>query len=271
MYARAVAALLITICAAAAEATPDQTLLRDGWSIQSSADVRADGAALSTVGYGVKDWYRATLPATVLSALVADRVYLDPYVGMNLRSIPGTSYPIFSNFTEVPMPPESPFRVSWWYRTEFSVPAEYKGKTIWLGFDGINYRANVWLNGRQIASADKMAGTWRLFDFDITSAARPGAPNALAIEVFPPRPRDLATTLVDWAPMPPDKEMGIWRDVHIRATGPVALRYPAVLTKLNLPATDEARLTVRVALVNAADHDVEGELKGALENIAFSR
>jgi exo-1,4-beta-D-glucosaminidase len=121
--------------------------LRENWSIQSSALVHADGAAISTVGFQTSDWYPAAVPTTVLSALVEDKVYPDPYNGMNLRSIPGTSYPIFEDFSTIMMPPNSPFKQSWWYRTEFKLPADFKGKTVWLGFDGINYRANVWLNG----------------------------------------------------------------------------------------------------------------------------
>jgi len=245
--------------------------LNQGWAIQSSVDVRENGAAISAVGFDAGQWYPTTVPSTVLSALVEQHVYPDPDVGMNLRSIPGTSYPIFENLSELRMPPESPFRHSWWYRTEFKLPVEYKGKTLCLGFDGINYRANVWLNGRQIASADKMAGTWRLFEFDVTAAARPGELNALAVEVFAPQKSDLAITLVDWGPMPPDKEMGIWRDVHITATGPVVVRFPAVFTKLNLPATDWAELTVRAELKNLTDQPVEGVLKGKVEAIEFSQ
>ena len=206
-----------------------------------------------------------------MSALVEDKVYPDPYTGMNLRSIPGTTYPIFEDFSIIPMPPTSPFRQSWWYRTEFKLPPDYNGKTIWLGFDGINYRANVWMNGVQIASSEKLAGTWRLFQFDVTAAAKPGQTNSLAVEIFPPQPRDLAITLVDWAPMPPDKEMGIWRDVHITATGPIALRYPAVLAKLNLPSSDRAMLTIRAELTNATDHPVEGVVKGHIENLSFEQ
>ena len=88
--------------------------LRQGWAIQSSAEVRETGATLSTPAFQPRGWYRATLPSTVLSALVASHVYPDPYVGMNLRSISGTSYPIGMNFSNLPMPPESPFRHSWW-------------------------------------------------------------------------------------------------------------------------------------------------------------
>jgi len=248
-----------------------QVLLRENWFIQPSADVRADGPAISTAGFSTREWYPATLPSTVLSALVEDKVYPDPYIGTNLRSVPGTTYPIFEDFSNIKMPPNSPFRQSWWFRTEFKLPAEYTGKTIWLGFDGINYRANVWMNGVQVASSEKLAGTWRLFQFDVTSAAKAGEMNSLAVEVFPPQPRDLAITLVDWAPMPADKEMGIWRDVHITATGPVELRYPAVLTRLDLPSTDRATLTIRAELVNSADHPVETVVKGRIENLAFEQ
>ncbi len=250
---------------------PHQMLLRENWAIQSSAEVHDAGAAVSTAGYNARDWYKATLPSTVLSALVENRCYPDPYVGMNLRSIPGTTYPIFANFSNIPMPPDSPFRHSWSYRTEFELPAEYRGKVLSLAFDGINFRANVWMNGHEIANSEKMAGTWRLFEFDVTAAARPGSMNSIAVEVFPPQPHDLAITLVDWAPMPPDKEMGIWRDVHLRATGPVALRYPAVLTRLNLPSTDQAQLTVRAELKNATDLAVEAVLRGKIEDLEFSQ
>ena len=250
---------------------PPKVLLNENWFIQSGAGVQADGAALSTVGFSTRGWYPATVPSTVLSALVKDKVYPDPYTGMNLRSLPGTTYPVFEDFSNIMMPPTSPFRQSWWYRTEFKLPQEYSGKILWLGFDGINYRANVWMNGVKIASSEVLAGTWRLFELDVTSASKPGQANSLAIEIFPPQPHDLAITLVDWAPMPPDKEMGLWRDVHITATGPIALRYPAVLTKLNLPSTNEAALTVRAELTNAADHPVGAVVKGHIEDLSFEQ
>ena len=256
---------------ATAESKETSLLLRENWFIQSSAETHADGSAISRPGFATSNWYPATLPSTVLSALVKDQVYPDPYTGMNLRGIPGTTYPIFEDFSNILMPPGSPFRQSWWYRTEFNVPDDYRGKTIWLGFDGINYRANVWMNGVLVANTEQLAGTWRLFRIDVTAAAKAGTANALAIEVFAPQPRDLAITLVDWAPMPPDKEMGIWRDVHLYATGPVALSYPAAFTKLNLPSTDEARLTVRAELTNAEDRPVEAVIRGRIENLAFQQ
>ena len=275
--ARASWLLCISGCLAASAAAGTERgptaalLLREGWAIQASTDVHETGASLSTPGFAPRDWYPATVPSTVFSALVKDRVYPDPYVGTNLRSVPGVSYAVFTNFSEVAMPPDSPFRHSWWYRTEFEVPADCRGRTLWLGFDGVTYRANVWLNGQRIASADELVGTFRLFRFDVTAVARPGAKNALAVEVFPPQPHDLALTLVDWAPMPPDKQMGLWRDVRLEATGPVALRFPAVLTTLDPPTTDRASLTVRVELHNSTSRPVEGTLRGRVEAVEFSQ
>ena len=257
--------------AAADSSVAPKMLLRQGWAIQSSAEVRESGAILSTPGHQNRGWYNATLPTTVFHALVQNRVYADPYTGTNLRSVAGVTYPIGFNFSNAPMPPESPFRHSWWYRTEFKLSPDYRGKTIWLGFDGINFRANVWLNGRQIAGADKLAGAWRLFTFDVTSAVKLDGANALAIEIFPPQPHDLAITFVDWNPQPPDKNMGLWRDVFLSATGPVAIQYPTVTTHFNLPSIDRAQLTVRAELKNAAAIAVEGVLKGTIETLEFSQ
>jgi exo-1,4-beta-D-glucosaminidase len=255
---------LFASSAFAAAVTP----IRQGWNIQTSAGIRETGAEISTPAFRPSGWYRATLPSTVLNALVQARVYPDPYTGMNLRSIAGTTYPVSTNFSNTMMPPESPFRHSWWYRTEFAIDASSRGKTVWLGFDGINFRANVWLNGKQIADASKIAGAWRLFRFDVTAVAKPGEPNVLALEVFPPNPGDLAITFVDWNPMPPDKDMGIWRDVWIAATGPVAIRYPSVTTHLSGGAAD---LTIRAELQNASEQAVDGVLSGKIEAQEFSQ
>ena len=273
--------LLVVVCtalltceaaAAVGEGTASKLLLQDNWSIQPSSEVREGGEAISTVSFNARDWYRAKVPSTVLAALVQDEVYLDPYFGMNLRSIPGTTYPVGTEaFMLTPMPPESPFRASWWYRTEFNLPSEFQGKTIWLHFSGINYRANVWLNGHQIENSKTVVGTWRVFEFDVTKHSIPGKVNALAVEVFPPQSTDLAITFVDWAPTPPDKDMGIWREVYIAKSGPVAMRHPQVMSMLDLPSADKAQLTVSTELKNATDKAVHGTLKGMIENIRFSQ
>ncbi len=257
----------VVACASAAAAQAKITL-RENWVIQSSSEVRENGAALSAAGFKPRGWHAATVPTTVFNALVKAGVYPDPYFGMNLRSVPGTSYPVGVNFSNLEMPADSPFRKPWWFRTEFQLPAEYRGKTLWLNLDGVNFRASVWLNGKQVAASDKLAGAWRLFQVDVTSAAKAGDANALAIEIFPPEPGDLAITFVDWNPMPPDKGMGLWRDVSISATGPVAIRYPVVTTHLE---GQGAQLSVRSELTNASGAPVEGVLKGRIEKTEFSQ
>jgi hypothetical protein len=217
--------------------------LNGGWMLQSSRKVDQGGEALSKPGFEPKGWYPVTVPTTVVSALVKHKVLPDPTYGMNLRQMPGVTYPIGANFSNLPMGPDSPYLLSWWYRKTFSVPASDKGKTLWLNFRGINYRANIWLNGKQIANSDDVAGAWRTYEFNVTDALKVGASNVLAVEVFAPTENDLAITFVDWNPAPPDKNMGLWRDVYLKASGPVAVRYPAVVSKVNSPANDAAQLT----------------------------
>ncbi len=252
-------------------ATASKLMLTTGWYIQSSSDAQEKGSVLSTVEFEPRHWYRATVPSTVMAALVADHVFADPYFGMNLRSIPGTNYPVGANFSHFPMPPGSPFRTSWWYRTQFLLPVNWRGKRVQLHFDGINFRAALWLNGQEIANSEKMAGTYRVFEFDVTDRVAPGKLNALAVEVFPPTPEDLAIGFVDWNPGPPDKDMGIWRAVYLTRSGPVTIRFPQVITKLDLPAVDAARLTVTAELKNASSHPVKGILKGQIEGVQFSQ
>ncbi|HYA23734.1 MAG TPA: beta galactosidase jelly roll domain-containing protein, partial [Terriglobales bacterium] len=212
-----------------------------------------------------------TVPTTVVAALVKQKVYPDPDFGVNLRQFPGMSYPIGTNFSNRPMAQDSPFAVAWWYRKTFVLPAAYKGKTIWLDFNGINYRANIWVNGKQIANLEQVAGAWRTYEFNITGTAHFGAENALAVEVWAPQKDDLAITFVDWNPAPPDKNMGLWRDVNLRTSGAVALRYPAVVSHVNSPENNRATLTVTAQLRNATDKPVQGSLKGRIENIGFEQ
>jgi exo-1,4-beta-D-glucosaminidase len=264
------ALVLLAALIASVNAADTKMPLTTGWYIQPSTDAKQDEVVAGTP-FQPRNSYKATVPCTVMAALVADQVYPDPAFGTNLRTIPGTTYPVGENFSNIPMPPGSAFRSSWWYRTQFTAPADFAGKRIQLHFDGINFRANVWLNGHQLASAGTMAGAWRLFEFDVTGIAVPGKPNALAVEVFPPTPDDLAITFVDWNPAPPDKGMGIWRDVYLTASGPVTIRFPQVITKLDLPAVDKAHLTITAELHNESGHSVSGTLKGQSESIDLSQ
>jgi exo-1,4-beta-D-glucosaminidase len=243
--------------------------LHDGWAMQSSRKVEKSGEMISTPQFQPTGWYSVSVPTTVVAALVKLKVYPNPEFGMNLRKFPGVNYPIGENFSNIPMRQDSPFMVPWWFRKEFTLPASYKDKTIWLDFGGINYRANIFLNGKQIGNYDDVAGAWRTYEFNISDAALIGKPNVLAVEVFSPTEKSLAITFVDWYPAPPDKNMGMFRGVEVRTSGPVAARYPTVTSKLD--ADGEAHLTVTALLKNGSKQTVKGTLKGQIETTEFSQ
>jgi exo-1,4-beta-D-glucosaminidase len=263
--------LVIPAPRAAAAEGPPSLKLAAGWSIQSSEKAGAAGEVLSRPGFATNGWHPATLPSTVVAALVADGTFPNPMPGMTLRSLPGANYPISENFSNHPMPEGSPFRASWWYRTEFEVPAGFAGRRAWLRFEGVNYRANVWLNGAQIGKQEEVVGAFRHFSFDVTGALTVGGRNALAVEVFAPDVADLAITFVDWNPAPPDKNMGLWGDVVLQASGPVTLARPQVAVDLDTPSLEQARLTVTADLRNDGAEPVVATLRGVIEGKEFSR
>jgi exo-1,4-beta-D-glucosaminidase len=262
--------LLIATAADGAAAPSEKVLLRNNWSLQSSCQVKAPGEEVSKAGFSTEGWHRAEVPTTVVAALIADKTFPDPHYGMNLRSYPGMNYPIGQNFSSVAMPEDSPYHCSWWYRKEFRLPPASNGKKTWLHFDGINYRANIWLNGQKIADAQDIAGTFRAFEFEIGKLAQAGKANALAVEIFAPKETDLAITWVDWNPAPPDKDMGLWRDVYLTTSGDVSLRNPFVATKLDEKYTSAA-LTINADVKNASDHAVKGVLRTQIGAIQASQ
>jgi exo-1,4-beta-D-glucosaminidase len=257
--------------AAPAPAPENKLPLGEGWSLQTALKVEAKGEAISTVKFAPTGWHSASVPTTVVAALVKNKTLPDPFFGTNLRQFPGVTYPVGGNFSNIAMQPDSPYASSWWYRKAFVVPASYKGKTAWLKFNGINYRANIWLNGKQIANSDDVAGAWRTYEFNVTEALKPGAQNVLAVQVWAPTEHDLAITFVDWNPAPPDKNMGLWREVYLTTSGPVALRYPTVVSKLNPPANDRAEITVTAQVKNGTGQPVTGKLKGQIEKVEFEQ
>jgi exo-1,4-beta-D-glucosaminidase len=255
--------------AAAPAAVGDRLVLADGWELQSSGKVHQAGAQISQPGFAADNWMHVTVPTTVVAAQVKLKLLPDPFFGMNLRHYPGMGYPIGSNFSNLPMPRNSPYAASWWYRNAFTLPATDRGKTIWLNFKGINYRANIWLNGKQIAKATEVAGAWRTYEFNVTDVAKVGAENVLAIQVTAPTETDLAITFVDWNPAPPDKNMGLWREVYVSTSGPVAVRYPAVVSHVD--AALDATLLVTAQLKNGSKQPVHGTLKGTIGKIEFQQ
>jgi len=264
-----VAFLIVPSLAAAADGPTNRTYLHKNWQIQSSCEAKATGDQISLAGFDPAAWHKADIPATVVGALVTDKTYPDPNYATNLDSFPGMSHSNKQLFANQDMPEGSPFRCSWWYRTEFPAPAGVE-KNVWLNFLGINYRANIWVNGQKIADTNDVAGTYRAYEFNITKFLKPGTTNALALEIFAPDKGDLGITWVDWNPTPPDKNMGIWKEVFLTSSGPVALRNPFVASKLD---TDykSAELTISAEVRNASKDAVKGVLHAELDGIALQQ
>ena len=227
--------------------------------MQSSCEAKATGQQVSTPGFEATGWHKTSVPNTVVGTLVDDKTYPDAMYGMNMKKLPGMNYSDKSFFALQDMPEGSPFRCSWWWRTEFAVKPPFLGEHFWLHFPGINYRANVWVNGKKIADAKDVAGTYRIFEFDVTSALNTNGQNAVALEIFAPEKNDLGITWVDWNPTPADKDMGIWKEVTLTSNGPVAVRNAFVKSKLGAEYKT-AELTLSADLRNQTDKGVKGTL-----------
>ena len=247
---------------------PSRIYLSDGWLIQSSAVATDPGETISTAAYAPMQWYPTTVPSTVVASLLANGVYSDILTGMNLRSLPGMGYSIGQDFLSiednVPMPSDSPFLPAWWFRTQFQSPGT---PATTLHFDGINYRADIYLNGQKIASNADVDGTYRRYDFDITPYLAAGE-NTLAVAVTAPQPDELGLDFVDWNPVPPDKLMGIIRDVYLVKHGGVEIRDSYVATHLN---GSSAELTVGAELHNGTTASISGTLSGTIDSVTFSQ
>jgi exo-1,4-beta-D-glucosaminidase len=244
--------------------------LREGWQLRSSCGANFDGTALSTASFGTDStWITTTVPSTVLAAQLAAGQFREPFFGMNLRSIPGTDYPIGKIFTNLPMSESSPYHCSWWYRKEFSTQP-VAGRKMWLRFEGINYRANIWLNGKRLANVQQVAGAYRSYEFEVSDALIPGK-NVLAVEVFAQTENDLGINFVDWNHAPADKSMGLWREVYLDASGPVTVRNPYVVTHFTDDELKSADLTVVADVSNATDHAVKTMVAAELCGVAVSQ
>ncbi|WP_260736490.1 glycosyl hydrolase 2 galactose-binding domain-containing protein [Tunturiibacter lichenicola] len=256
---------------AATDSASTSTPLKSGWAVQSDCKIHGDGAKLSVPEVNTEGWYTATIPATVLAVQVAAGEFKDMFVGTNLRSVPGTSYPQGDNFSNLEMPADSPYRCGWWYRKTFHVAATERGKTFWMRFGGINYRADIWLNGQKIADSTQVQGAYRTYEFDVTKALKPGQENVLAVETFAPTPTDLGINWVDWNPCPPDKDMGLWGAVTLVTSGPVAVRSPMATSHFLDASLKTVELTVRAEVTNSTDHTTKGRLEGNVAGVAISQ
>ena len=233
------------------EIVADRIYLSDEWKLQQSTKIHQDGIVLSSEGAKVQDWYDVRIPSTVMGALTNAGLFPDIMFGTNMEDVDRTQ-----------------FDVSWWFRTEFKLPALNKEQHAFLNFDGISYYANIWLNGVLIASRDEVYGPFRQFRFDITSFAKEN--NTLAVEVFRAESGDPNIGFVDWNPRPADESMGIFREVYVSLSGQIAMEHTRVTSKVNTETLKEAWLTIETEVVNLLNKEVNGNLTGKIEGREFS-
>ncbi len=254
-----------------AVAAPQTLQLKDNWSLTSAKQARESGEQISRTGYATKGWYPVReVPATVLEILEEDGVYPNLYTGENL----------------VKEVPQDLYQQDWWYRVTFTAPAQ--GKIYWLDFPGINYRAEIWLNGKRIADNKQIVGMYAAHALNVTGAIIPGQTNTLAVKVTPERALqdvngvELGDSWFDWlngnyigykaAPggngipisFVADRNAGIWKPVTLHVTGSVQISHPSVTTVLPLPKTALADLTVFTTLENGSSQPVRGRLLGQI-------
>jgi hypothetical protein len=255
----------------------DVWTLKGGWRLAAEGDVKVkDGAAISRPGFDASAWYVATVPGTVLTTLVDRGVYPDPAIGLNNLAIPETLN-----------------KQAYWYRTEITPPPALKGRRVLLTFNGVNYAAEVWLNGVRLGD---MKGAFIRGQFDVTSLLRSNAPNVLAVRVSPPPhpgipneqsikggpgenggiqmldgPTFVATEGWDWIPGVRDRNTGIWQDVTLSATGDVRIEDPQVVTTLPLPDVSTAKVTIKATLENLSSAPVQGVLTAGFDDVAVRR
>lgn len=262
------------------------------WKMIKSGETTDPGEKISLSDYSTMNWLPAIIPGTVLNSLVYNQKYPEPYYGINnkieSKLIPDISETGRDFYT-------------YWFRTDFTVPQSFKGKTVWLQLDGINYRAEVWVNGNLLSTIQGMF----IQDYiDVTDFVKVGESNALAIKVYPvdvpgsAKPKTwgaagefhnggngnigLNTTMLmtvgwDFTFMDGirDRNTGIWKNISLYATGRVALRHPFVKSELRKPNYDQAREFVSVELINPSTNnsgvncEVRGEIVG--ENITFKK
>jgi hypothetical protein len=263
---------------AASAAVPQPMTIGAGWQLQDATKVSDGGAVIATEKYKPQGWRAATVPGTVLTSLVNDGVYPEPMYGENNRP---------------DKIPDSLSRTPFWYRTVVKVPKEYKDRQVWLNFEGINFSAQVWVNGQQVGT---MKGAFARGIFDVTPMVKAGKKMALAVLVSPqPHPgtphehtiRDgvgknggitaidgptfLSTIGWDWLPAIRDRDSGIWQKVFLSASGPVVIKDPLVTTDLPLPKTDAADVAVQARVENVTDAPQKGVLKGSFGDVTFEQ
>ncbi|MDE1192075.1 MAG: beta galactosidase jelly roll domain-containing protein [Arachidicoccus sp.] len=247
--------------------------------------VQENASIISSKEFNSKNWLNAIVPGTVLTSLVNDNVYPDPYFGdINKR-----------NKHIIPDMADSGREFyHYWYRTTFKVPTSFTQKRIHIKFNGINYKANVWLNGKQIGN---IAGMFEEKDFDVTDIINKKEENILAVDVDPvdvPGQSGIKLEKRNGAKGENsnggdgligenvtmlmsagwdftfddgirDRNTGIWKEVELYATGDIVLNNPFVVSYLPLPDTSYSKEIISIDITNLSDHTQSGFLKGKIK------
>ncbi|MBL7968445.1 MAG: hypothetical protein JNK09_15680 [Prolixibacteraceae bacterium] len=258
------------------QVTANEFILKSGWEMAEADKITSAGQSVFSPALNTSGWYNATVPGTVLTTLVEQGVYPDPYYGLNNLLIP-----------------DSLCRKDWWYRLELPLPENASGKTIWLLFNGINYKADIWLNGKKLGN---MAGAFIRGKFDATRLINLQEKNILAVHIYPPHnpgipheessktnhglnggqlcldgPTFISSEGWDWIPGIRDRNIGIWQDVRLCLTDDVTIIDPQVITDLQLPDTTRAAITIKTELKNHSGETKNVVLEGRLENLPVSK
>jgi exo-1,4-beta-D-glucosaminidase len=200
------------------------------------------GVQISSVAYNDTGWYTASVPGTVMGSLASSGIIEDPYFGINMQKID----------------PEQ-FRQPWWYRTKINLTVNDMNRHISLRFNGINYRADLWVNGKQVAGKEEFSGAFNMFTFNIDDFKQEGD-NAVALQLWQYSDGEYSIGFVDWNPLPVDRNMGIFREVFLEKNEGVKIRSPFVYSKLDKDENNSASLYIQAELNNESDKQVRGTL-----------
>lgn len=244
------------------------------WHIQRASQVTAQGEEISQPNYSTKHWVVATVPGTVLTSY------------KNVGAIPNPNYA-----DNIFLLSESFFNSNFWYRNEFELPRRFKKERLFLNFDGINWKANIFLNGQKLG---RMEGAFIRGQYDVTDLIVPGK-NVVAVEIIKnahigaikekyekntdfnggilgaDNPTFHASIGWDWISTIRGRNIGIWNDVSLTTSGKVTLQDPFVQSILPLPDTTSVALTPEVIVKNHDNKSVNGVLCGSIGNITFKQ
>lgn len=236
-------------------------LSRGEWSLQRASEVKADGAAISKGGFSTEGWIPATVPGTVAGSF------------LNAGAIADMRFD-----TDQLQLSESFFNSDFWYRDSFSLPESFKGRTLILDFNGINWKADIFLNGQFVGRID---GAFNRGRFDVTDIV--AQENVLAVLIHrnahpgiikeqtaitadtnggilgADNPTFHPSIGWDWIPTVRGRNIGIWDNVYLKAEGAVSVDDGYVTTKL----ADGGKVTVAPGFVlkNLSAKSLSGVLK----------